>query len=265
MNHVIPHHLFLPYYVSNYGWMCLVFFCCYFYSFILYRDFFPWNEQVCTHLFSFSSSQLCSIFVSSILLSNLRQNGKKLSFLTSRLVILLLFLQTSSFPSHSQPWPKGDPCCTDTLFLSKNLNAGPLALHETGHVYWAEPGSRSHNPPHYPPRSCLVISRVSRRLCELKGDPVCRCTVIVFTLWEGWGLRGREGEGKWRISYWSSARRMGVLYNVELVNCVLWCKDDGNELLFLFYDLSVSVKWITAIYSESKLVCIIVTLIEQKS
>lgn len=29
---------------------------------------------------------------------------------------------------------------------------------------------------------------------------------------------------------------MGVLYNVELVNCVL-C-DDGDEL-FLFYDLSV--------------------------
>lgn len=38
MNHVILlHHLFLPYYVWNYGWMC---FCCYFYSFILYRDFF---------------------------------------------------------------------------------------------------------------------------------------------------------------------------------------------------------------------------------
>lgn len=35
-------------------------------------------------------------------------------------------------PSHDQ---KGAPCCTDTLFLSKNLNAGPLALHETGHVY----------------------------------------------------------------------------------------------------------------------------------
>lgn len=92
---------------------------------------------------------------------------------------------------------------------------------------------------------------------ELKGDPVCGCTVIVFTLWEGWGLR--EGEGKRCISYWSSARRMGVLYNVELVSCVLWCKNDGNELLFLFYDLTVSVTWITAIYSESKFVCIIMT------
>lgn len=34
---------------------------------------------------------------------------------------------------------------------------------------------------------------------------------------------------------------MDVLYNVELVSCVLWRKDDGNELLFLFYDLTVSV------------------------
>lgn len=67
----------------------------------------------------------------------------------------------------------------------------------------------------------------------------------------------REGQGKWRISYWSSAGRVGVLYNVELVNCVLW--DDGNELLFLFYDLSVSVNWITAIYSERRFLCIIVT------
>lgn len=44
------------------------------------------------------------------------------------------------------------------------------------------------------PRSRLVISPVSRRVCELKGDPVRGCTVIVFTLWEGWGLRGRERE-----------------------------------------------------------------------
>lgn len=34
---------------------------------------------------------------------------------------------------------------------------------------------------------------------------------------------------------------MGALYNVELVNYVLWCKDDGSELLFLFYDMTVSV------------------------
>lgn len=34
---------------------------------------------------------------------------------------------------------------------------------------------------------------------------------------------------------------MGVLYNVELVSCVLWCIDDSSELLFLFYDLTVSV------------------------
>lgn len=73
-------------------WIVLFFvcFCCYFYSFILYRDIFPGKEQVCTHLFSFSSLQLCSIFVSSILLlSNRRQNGKKLSFLISGFVTLL--------------------------------------------------------------------------------------------------------------------------------------------------------------------------------
>lgn len=27
----------------------------------------------------------------------------------------------------------------------------------------------------------------------------------------------------------TEARRMDVLYNVELVSCVLWCKDDSNE------------------------------------
>ncbi len=57
---------------------------------------------------------------------------------------------------------------------------------------------------------------------------------------------------------------MAVLYNVEQVSGELWCKDDGSELLFLFYDLSVSVKWITAIYSESQFVSIIVTLSKQK-
>lgn len=31
------------------------------------------------------------------------------------------------------------------------------------------------------------------------------------------------------------------MYNVELVSCVQWCKYDSNELLFLFYDLTVSV------------------------
>lgn len=29
---------------------------------------------------------------------------------------------------------------------------------------------------------------------------------------------------------------MGVLYNVELVNCVLW---DGGDEVFLFYDLTI--------------------------
>lgn len=32
----------------------------------------------------------------------------------------------------------------------------------------------------------------------------------------------REGKGKLCISYWSNAGRMGVLYNVELVNCMRW-------------------------------------------
>ncbi len=178
MNHVIPPHLFLPYFVSNYGWICFLLLLLFVY--FIYR-FFPWKEQVCTHLFSFSSSQLCFIFVSSILLSNLWQNGKKLSFLTSQLAVFLLFLQTCSCPLHSQTWPKGDPCCTDPLFLSKNLNAGPLALHETGHVYWAEPGTSST----VPGWSRLVVSR---RVCELKGEPVCGCTVIVFTLMGGVGV-----------------------------------------------------------------------------
>lgn len=167
-----------------------VLFCCYFYSFILYRIFFHERNRFAPICFLFHHWELCSIFLSSVLLSVLWQNGKKLSFLTSWLVILLLFLQIYEFPSHSQPWPKGDSCCTDTLFLSKNLNTGPLALHETGHVYWAEPESRSHKSPW----SHLVVSSLSRRVCELQGDPVCGCTFIVFTLWEGRGLRGRERE-----------------------------------------------------------------------
>jgi len=32
------------------------------------------------------------------------------------------------------------------------------------------------------------------------------------------------------------------LSNVELVNYVLRCNDDGDEFLVLFYELSVSVK-----------------------
>lgn len=161
-------------------------------------------------------------------------------------------------PNHDQ---KGTPAVQITLFLSKNLNAGPLALHETGHVYWAEPGSRSRNPHPPAPISFGHILCVQTSVWTKRGSSVwmyCYC----FHSVGGVGVE-REGEGKWRISYWSSARRMGVLYNVELVNCVLWCKDDGNELLFLFYDLSVSVKWITAIYSESKFVCVIVTLIKE--
>lgn len=158
--------------------------------------------------------------------------AKSWAFLTSWLVILLLFLRAHSFPSHSQPWPKGDPCCTDTLFLSKNLNAGPLALHETGCVL-SRAWIQIPQPPSPSPPSCLVISHAAKRVCELHGDPVRGCTFL-FTLWEGWGWEGRE-RGKWRISYWSSATRMGVLYNVELVNCVPWCKTDSNELLFLLW------------------------------
>lgn len=44
------------------------------------------------------------------------------------------------------------------------------------------------------------------------------CTVIVFTLWGRMGLSGRERENGVFVT---EAKRMGVLYNVELVNCVL--------------------------------------------
>lgn len=233
-------------------------FCCYFYSFILYRDFFSIKSRFAPICFLFHHHNCGSIFVSSILLSNLLTKWQKSWAFLLHDSSFSSSSKTYSFPSHSQSWPKGDPCCTDTLFLSKNLNASPLALHETGHVYRAEPGSRSHNPLN----SFGHISCIQTSLWTKRGSVVWMYCYCFHSVW-GVGVE-RVGGGKWRISYWSSARRMGVLYNVELVSCVLWCKDDGNELLFLFYDLSVSVKWITAIYSESNFVCIIVTFAEQK-
>lgn len=168
-----------------------VLFCCYFYSFILYRIFFHERSRFAPICFLFHHWESCSIFLSLVLLSNLWQNGKKLSFLTSWLVILLLFLQIYEFPSHSQPWPKGDSCCTDTLFLSKNLNTSPLALHETGHVYWAEPESRSHNP--------LIlfghILCVQTSLWTTRGSSVwmyCYC----FHSMGGAGVEREGGRGK---------------------------------------------------------------------
>ena len=183
MNHVIPHHLFLPYYVSNYGWMC------FFVATFIHLFYIGVFERSRFAPISFLFHHHSSIFLLDPPLTSDKMAKSWAFFLTSRLVIVLLFLQTCSFPWHSQPWPKGDPCCTDTLFLSNNLNAGPLALHETGHVYWAEPGSRSHNPP----ISFGHVFCVQTGLWT-KGDPVRGCTVIVFTLWEGWGLRGRERE-----------------------------------------------------------------------
>lgn len=120
----------------------------YLYSFILYMDFFPRKEQVCTHLFSFSSLRV--VF-------HLTLFDPPLWPLTSWQKAELSLNSTSH---HSPPLPpnlwipitfpavtKRGPLLYRSLFLSKNLNAGPIVLHETGHVYWAEPGSRSHNPP----------------------------------------------------------------------------------------------------------------------
>lgn len=130
----------------------------------------------------------------------------------------LLFHQIYEFWSHSQPWPKEDPCCTNTLFWSTDLNAGSTQKLD---MYCAEPEPISHAP--------LLFGQCPNE-----------------TNWEGcvnfycFHAGGLGVEGKQHISYWSNAR-MGALYNVELVNCVLWCKDDGSELLFLFYDMTVSV------------------------
>lgn len=62
-------------------------------------------------------------------------------------------------------------------------------------------------------QSCVVISVLSREV-----DPAFGWTVLVF---HSIGV-GREGKGKWCISYWNNAGRMGVLYNVELVSCKKW-------------------------------------------
>lgn len=148
---------------------------------------------------------------------------------------------------------KRGPLLYRSLFLSKNLNAGPIVLHETGHEQSLDPDSTAP-----PPFSFGHILCVQASLSTNRGSSLWMYCYR-FHSGGGMGVWGREGEGKWHISNWSSTRRMGVLYNVELVSCVQWCKNDSNELLFLFYDLTVSVIWITAIYSESKFVCIIVT------
>lgn len=70
---------------------------------------------------------------------------------------------------------------------------------------------------------------------------------------------GREGgdEGKWNISYWSSTRRMGVLYNVD--RSVMY---SGAKMMAVsYYSCFMTwlyLWWITAIYSELCLVCVIV-------
>lgn len=211
---------------------------------LLLLSFIYFMSALC---FSRERSAFCTtfpFFVLVILLLSLCPSPRSCSLTSDKMAKSWAFLLHDSapppIPTHSQPRPKrGDPPrCTDTVFLSKNLGAGPPASHETGHVCWS--GTWIQPTPH---------SSVSRLLCELKVDPVCGCTVV-FT------LVGGVGVGKWCISYWSSRRRMGILYNVELVNYVLW--DDSSELLFLFYDLSVSVKWITAVYIQRRLVCIII-------
>lgn len=238
---------------------CVFFVATFIHSFILYRDFFSMKWAGLHPSVFFFIITIVFHLVSLILLSNLLTKWQKaeLSYFTTRHSTPLP--QNLFFPITFPAMTKRGPPAVQIPFSYLRTSMLVLKRYMKLDVYWAEPGSRSHNPPGIV-WSCLLRPDES---VNLKGIQ-CVDVLLLFSLYgAGVGVE-REGEGKWRISYWSSARGMGVLYNVELVNCVLWCKDDGNELLFLFYDLSVSVKWITAIYSESKFVCIIVTLTKQK-
>lgn len=129
---------------------------------------------------------LCFIFPLLILLSD--KMAKSWAFFLTSWLVPPPPSRTNSFPWHSHPWPKGDPCCTDTLFLSDNLNPGALALHETGRVL-----SRARTQTPAIPLSHLVMSSVSRWVRELKAGGVCGRTVIVITVWEGCGFE-REND-----------------------------------------------------------------------
>lgn len=75
------------------------------------------------------------------------------------------------------------------------------------------------NPPaHRAPTACVAIPVLSRQVRELRGSSI-RMNCFGFPLYLG---GGSKGERKLCISYWNNAGRMGVLYNVELVNCKKW-------------------------------------------
>lgn len=204
--------------------------------------------------FFFLITEKCLSSFHSSHINNLWQNGRKKAVLSHS-----SSSKSYEFPSHSQPWPKGGPAVQKKPFL-KNLNAGPPAPHETGHECRAEPGFR---PPPYstPPARSGHVPRV--RTCtwtskrkKKTGGIQCVDVLLLFSLCGRWGWTyqgGRDGRGGTLVTE-SVLGWMGVLYNVELVNCVQWCRHDDIELLFLFYELTVSVIWITAISSEKKTV-----------
>lgn len=165
-----------------------VFYFKFFLWLILYRFFFIFPlllQGAGLHpLVFFSSSwQVCFIFLPPRSFSLDKMAKSWAFFLTSRLVVPLLFPPNRFFPMTFPAMTKrGTPAVQIPFFLSNNLNAGPLALHETGHVYWAEPGPRSH----YLPPPHLVWSRL------LGPDESVNC--CCFLSMGGVGVeRGRGG------------------------------------------------------------------------
>lgn len=113
----------------------------------------------------------------------------------------------------------------------------------------AEQSLDSDHHPTPPLQPGLVMSPVSGLVHELQkekkktGGIQCVDVLLLFSLCGRWGWTyqgGRDGRGGTLVTE-SVLGWMGVLYNVELVNCVQWCRHDDIELLFLFYELTVSV------------------------
>lgn len=102
--------------------------------FILFRIFFPFKEQVCTNQLFFLSEFCCHFYFFDLPLKPLRKWQKaELSFWSTHHCPPLPSKPTTShhIPNRDQ---KGT-LAVQILFISKNLKAGPLALHVTGHVY----------------------------------------------------------------------------------------------------------------------------------
>lgn len=190
-------------------------------TFVLYRGIFSKKNRL--YLSALVQHWNCS---RSFLTSGKKRQKLSFSYFTTGHSLPLP--STYSLPKHSQPWPRGDLCCTVFPFLILEPQCWSSCATQNWICVLSRAWIQMLNPPAHQAHAVLCghICSVQTSAWAKRGSSIqmnCFGFPLYFGRRFGGGGKGeRGGEGKWCISYWNNAGRMGVLYNVELVNCKKW-------------------------------------------